>query len=145
MARHGWSYEEARKRLELSGMSVVPGSVVRWRTLTTPSARKPEDKLPIVGLHGGSGTAMALRKPRHTCIRDWLRFSTIIGQKMAQPSARFLSSLGIRSISTMRMNLSTHPKQGLAKEIPATESLMASAAPASSCWGREKPLSIFTG
>ena len=54
-------------------------------------------------------------------IRDWLRSSTIIGQKMAQPSARFLSSPGIRSISTAAMNQSTHPKQGLAKETPTTE------------------------
>ena len=66
----------------------------RWRTLTTPSAREPEDMLPPVGLHGGSGIATALRKPRHTCIRDWLRFSTIIGPKLALLSARQLQSLG---------------------------------------------------
>jgi hypothetical protein len=53
IAHHGWSYEEARERLELSE-AVVSGGMVRWRTLTTPSARDPEGMVPLLGLHGGS-------------------------------------------------------------------------------------------
>jgi len=53
--------------------------------------------------------------------RALLPAAMIIGQKVAQPSARFLSSAGVRLISTTPMNLSTHPKQRLVKEAPATE------------------------
>jgi len=77
--------------------------------------------------------------------RALLPAAMIIGQKVAQPSARFLSSAGVRSISTAAMNQSTHPKQGLAEEAPATELLMVSVASASSYWGRENPLTIFAG